>query len=236
MNMRHSDLLGRNEAAHKSHFINNPKEVTVKRMLMLLGAVVLALAILLVGESMAQEKKKAAKKMPSQEEMMKRWEESMKPGEAHKKLEAMVGTFDAEVKMWMNGPNGEPTVSKGVSENTLVLGGRYVQQNFKSEMMNQPFSGVGYTGYDNFNKKYVGFWIDNMSTGMSTMDGKLDKDGQTYVMWGKMDEPMTGEKGKKVKYVTKVIDNDKHVFEVYDVTTYGEKKPTMQITYTRKKS
>jgi len=208
----------------------------VKRVLMLSGAVVLALAILLVGESMAQEKKKAAKKMPSQEEMMKRWEESMKPGEAHKKLEAMVGTFDAEVKLWMNGPTGEPTVSKGTSENKLVLGGRYVQQDFTSEMMNQPFSGIGYTGYDNFNKKYVGFWIDNMSTGMSTMDGHLEKDGKTYLMWGKMDEPMTGEKGKKVKYVTRVIDNDKHIFEVYDVTTYGDKKPIMQITYTRKKS
>ncbi len=73
-------------------------------------------------------------------------------------------------------------------------------------MMNQPFSGIGYTGYDNFNKKYVSFWIDNMSTGMSTMDGKIDKD------------------------------NDTHVFEVYDVTAYGDKKPTMQITYTRKKS
>jgi hypothetical protein len=55
-------------------------------------------------------------------------------------------------------------------------------------------------------------------------------------MWGKMDELMTGEKGKKVKYVTKVVDNDTMVFEVYDVTTYGDKKPTMQITYTRKKS
>jgi hypothetical protein len=35
--------------------------------------------------------------------------------------------------------------------------------------------------------------------------------------------------------VTRFIDNDKHVFEIYDVSGYGEKKPTMQITYTRKK-
>jgi hypothetical protein len=26
------------------------------------------------------------------------------------------------------------------------------------------------------------------------------------------------------------------VFETYDIATYGDKKPTMQITYTRKKS
>lgn len=199
-------------------------------------AVALTLTIVVFGDSVAQEKKKAGKKMPNQEEMMKRWQKSMTPGDAHKKLEGMVGTWDAEVKMWMSGPKGEPTISKGTSVNKLVLGGRYVEQDFTSEMMNQPFSGVGYTGYDNFNKKYVGFWIDNMSTGMSTMDGHLEKDGQTYLMWGKMDEPMTGEKGKKVKYVTKVVDNDTMVFEVYDVTTYGDKKPTMRITYTRKKS
>lgn len=197
---------------------------------------VLMLATLIGGQAFAQEKKKAGKKIPSQEEMMKKWQESMTPGGAHKELEAMVGTWEAEVKAWMNGPEGEPAISKGTSQNELVLGGRYVQQTFTSEMMNQPFSGVGYTGYDNFRKKYVSFWIDNMSTAMSTMEGSFDKQKSTLTMWGKMNEPMTGEKDKKVKYVTRIIDNDKHVFEVYDVTSYGEKKPTMQITYTRKRS
>jgi hypothetical protein len=207
----------------------------MKRTLLLCCILVLALTMFVPGGAIAQDKKKPGKKMPSQEEMMKRWQEAITPGEAHKKLEAMVGMWDAEVKMWMGGVNVEPTISKGTSENKLVLGGRYVQQDFTSEMMNQPFSGVGFTGYDNFNKKYVGFWIDNMSTAMSTMDGNVDKDGKTFTLWGKMDEPMTGERGKKVKYVTTVVDNNKHVFEVYDLTLNKE-KPIMQITYTRKKS
>jgi len=183
----------------------------------------------------AQEKKKDAKAMPGQEEMMKKWEESMTPGEHHKLLEKCVGTWDSEVKMWMNGPDGDATVTRGTSVNTMALGGRYLQQDFKGETMGRPFAGTGFTGYDNFNKKYVGFWIDNMSTGMSTMEGSLSKDRKTLTMWGKMDEPMTGEKNKKVKYVTKLVDDNKQVFEVYDVQAYGEKKPTMQITYTRKK-
>jgi hypothetical protein len=137
--------------------------------------------------------------------------------------------------MWMKGPGGEPSISKGTSENKMVLGGRYLQQDFTGEMMGQPFVGTGFTGYDNFNKKYVGFWIDNMSTGMSTMDGVLDKDGKAVTMWGKMDEPATGEKGKKVKYVTRFLDKDTQVFETYDVSAYGDKKPVMEITYKRKK-
>jgi len=215
---------------------NNSKEITVKKMLMLSGVVVLALAILLVGDSVAQEKKKAAKKMPSQEEMMKRWQEAMTPGAPHKSLESLVGTWDAEVKTWMAGPTGDPMVSKAVSQVKPVLGGRYIMEEVTGDMMNQPFSGVGYTGYDNFNKKYVGFWIDNMGTGMMTLEGSLDKGGTVFTMWGKEDDVMTGEKGKKVKYVTRIVDNDTHVYEMYNVTTYGDKKPIMQITYTRKKS
>jgi hypothetical protein len=207
----------------------------MKRTITFLGVLILVLTLTVSDESFSQEKKKSAKKMPSEEEMMKRWQGTMTPGVQHKMLEECAGTWVAEIKMWMKGPSGEPMVLKGTSENKMVLGGRYLQQDVTSEMMGQPFVGTGFTGYDNFNKKYVGFWIDNMGTGMSTMDGVLDKGGKSVTMWGKMDDPMTGEKGKKVKYVTRFIDKDTQVFETYDVSAYGDKKPTMLITYKRKK-
>ena len=213
----------------------NHKEVDMKQLTGLL-IILFFLMVALAGTNVsAQTKKKSEKKMPSQEEMMKRWQEAMTPGEPHKMLEESVGTWDAEVKAWMNGPNGEPLISKGTSEQKMVLGGRYLQQDFTGDMIEQPLAGTGFTGYDNFKKKYVSFWIDNMGTGMSTMEGTMDKDGKAVTMWGKMDEPMTGEKDKKVKYVTRFVDKDTQVFEVYDVKTYGEKKPTMQITYKRRK-
>jgi hypothetical protein len=182
----------------------------------------------------AQQKKRSAKPKLTEEEMMKRWEEAMTPGDAQKKLEAFLGSWNVEAKVWMNGPRGEPNVSKGRAEYTMVLGGRFLKQEFTGEMMGQPMTGVGYTGYDNFRKKYVNFWIDNMSTAMSTMEGSMDRGGKTLTLWGKMDEPATGEKGKKVKYVLKIVDTDKHVFESYDVTSYGDKKPVMVLTYTRR--
>jgi hypothetical protein len=203
----------------------------MKQASMLLCVIAIALQVA-SSDASAQAKKKSADKMPSQEEMMKRWEAAMTPGDAHKSLEAFVGTWNVEAKVWMNGPKGEPSVSKGSAEYKMALGGRYLQQEFSGEMMGQPMNGVGYTGYDNFRKKYVSFWIDNMGTAMSTMEGKME--GNTLTMWGKMDEPSTGEKDKKVKYVTRVVDKDKHVFESYDVAAYGEKQPVMVITYTRK--
>jgi hypothetical protein len=191
-------------------------------------------AVCAFNDASAQGKKGTKAKMPSMDEMMKRWGEAMTPGAAHKNFEQFVGKWDVEAKVWMNGPKGEPSVSKGSAEYKLALGGRFLEQEFSGEMMGQPMNGVGYTGYDNFGKKYVSFWIDNMSTAMSTMEGSMDKEGKTLTMWGKMDEPATGEKGKKVKYVTRVVDKDKHVFESYDVTSYGEKQPVLVITYTRK--
>jgi hypothetical protein len=205
----------------------------MKKAFILLCVIALA-SLVAFNDVSAQEKKKSRRKMPSEEEMMKNWEEAMTPGDAQKKFEQFVGTWNVEAKVWINGPKGEPSVSKGSAEYKLALGGRYLQQEFTGEMMGQPMNGVGYTGYDNFGKKYVSFWIDNMSTAMSTMQGTMDKEGKTLTMWGKMDEPSTGEKGKKVKYVTRIVDKDKHVFESYDVTSYGEKKPVMVITYTRK--
>jgi hypothetical protein len=207
----------------------------MKRIMTLFGVLILALILVVGSESFGQDKKKSAKKMPTEEEMMKRWQESMTPGASHKMLEESVGTWDAEVKIWMKGPAGEPTISKGTSEQKMILGGRYLQQNFSGEMMGQPFTGTGLTGYDNIKKKYVGVWVDDMSTGISTMDGVLDKDGKSCTMWGTMDDAMTGQKNKKIKYVTLFIDKDTQVFETYDVSAYGDKKPTMQITYKRKK-
>lgn len=199
--------------------------------------IVLCIAVLagiVFHDAPAQEKKKSAKNAPTQEEMMKRWEAAMTPGDAHKKLEAFVGKWDVEVKDWTSGPKGEPTVSKGSAEYTMALGGRYLQQEFTGDMMGQKMNGIGYTGYDNTKKKYVSFWIDNMGTAMSTMEGSMDKEGKSLVMWGKMDDPAMGKKDEKVKYVMRVESPDKHVFEMYNVAAFGEKTPVAVLTYTRK--
>lgn len=205
----------------------------MRRMLSCVCAVALA-SLVAVALTPAQAKKAAKKKMPSQEEMMKAWEAAMTPGPEHKMLGMFVGSWDVDAKIWMNGPKGEPAESKGTAEYKMILGGRYLEQDFTGEMMGQPMSGVGYTGYDNFRKKFVGFWIDNFSTAMSTMDGTVDHKARTLTLTGKMDEPATGEKDKKVKYVVRWVDDNTHVFESYDLTAYGDKKPVMVLTYTRK--
>ncbi len=175
---------------------------------------------------------------PSQAEMdamMKKWQESMTPGAPHTVLEAMVGQWDVETRTWMNGPTAPPTVAKGSATMTMALGGRFLQQEMSGEMMGMPFQGIGYTGYDNFKKAYVGFWIDNSTTAIFTMQGKANEDNTVFTMEGTMDEPMTGEKDKPVKYITRVVNKEKHVFEIHDLAIPGGVTKVVELVYTRKK-
>ena len=164
---------------------------------------------------------------------MKAWQEAATPGKFHKMLDVNVGKWDAEMKMWM-GP-GEPVKSTGTEECRWVMGGRYLEQNFKGTAMGMPMEGKGFTGYDNFNKKYVGFWIDNFGTGMATMDGQMDPDGKTLTLNGTMDEPATGQHAKPVRYIARVLDQNTRVFEMHDLTLPEPNTKVMEITYKRKK-
>jgi hypothetical protein len=101
-------------------------------------------------------------------------------------------------------------------------------------MMGMAGRGFAIQGYDNFKKKYVAMWVDSMSTAMLTMSGNASRDGKTESMWGLMDEPMTGEVGKHVKYVTRVINDDKFIFEIHDLAIGGDKTKVVEIVYTRK--
>src|SRR6187549_847720 len=93
----------------------------------------------------------------------------------------------AKITTWMS-PGAPPQESTGTSENKWVLGGRFVQQSHEGNFMGQPFSGVGYTGYDNFKKKYVGTWMDTMGTMIMVSQGSADATGKTLSMTSTIDD------------------------------------------------
>jgi hypothetical protein len=132
------------------------------------------------------------------------------------------------------GPGAPAQEAKGTAEFTAVLGGRFVRQDFTGDMMGQPFHGVGYTGYDNFKGQFVSTWMDDMSTGVMTSAGAADKDGKSVTLTGLMDEPMTGEKNKKVKQVLKIVDDNTMTFQMYD-NAHGKEWVALEIDYTRAK-
>lgn len=193
-------------------------------------------AALLSGGLMVRAQEKSAGSGQDQtNEMMKKWKEISTPGEPHRKLDVFVGTWDVETRAFMGGPGTAPTVSKGSCTYSWAVGGRFLKQEFKSEMMGMPIEGVGYTGYDNFEKKYVGAWLDNSTTAIFTLEGAMNKEGSVLTMFGKMDEWMTGEVGKMTKYVFRILTKDKIVFEIHDPALGEPNDMAIEMTFTRKK-
>jgi hypothetical protein len=197
--------------------------VRSKTLVVAISILALALPVLAQDAQMSAQQKAAMEAM----------EKAGTPGAPHKMLDPMVGTFDTVVTFYP-APGAQPMSSKGVSVNRWILGGRYMEQVFKGTAMGQPFEGIGYTGYDNINKRYFGTWMDSMSTGLMTTTGATADNGKSWTYKGTMDDPVTG-KPMPVEEKVMVVSRDKHAFEMWNPGPDGKMYRSMEITYTRKK-
>jgi hypothetical protein len=198
------------------------------------------LLMLLVAVSAAQAQSAETKKVtapPAISEQDKAAMEALMkaatPGAPHKKLEPFVGTWDTKVKIWMK-PDGPPMESTGASENRWILGNRFIEMRYEGKFMEQPFSGVGYTGYDNIKKKYIGSWMESTRTSIMTSAGDADATGQVLTFHATMDDPTTGKSMTVMEKFT-ITDNDHHTMEMWGPAPDGKMYKMMEITYTRKK-
>lgn len=183
---------------------------------------------------LADDAKKAADKPPMDEKAaMEMMQKLATPGAGHKKLDVLVGTWTAKTTMWMD-PSKPPTTSEGTSEQKWVLGGRYLEQRFEGQMMGGPLSGIGYTGYDNYKKKYVSTWMDTAGTVIMSTTGSFDKSGKVLTSTGKFDDFTTG-KVSTLREKTTLISNDEMHWEMWGPGPDGKDYKMMEITYTRKK-
>ncbi|HVF88705.1 MAG TPA: DUF1579 domain-containing protein [Blastocatellia bacterium] len=184
----------------------------------------------------AQEKSKGDEKAPAMsQEMMKRWMDAATPGEGHKLLDQFVGKWEVSTRMWIEGPGKPPAETKATVEGKWIMDGRYVQEDSTSQVMGMPHKSIGITGYDNIKKKYVMSYIDNMGTSIYTAEGTLDESGKVMTLFGKFDEPMTGERDKIIKFVTRLVGPDKHIFEIYDLVGTPDEFKSLEMTYARKR-
>lgn len=176
---------------------------------------------------------------PSADEM-KQMMEMAKLNDNHKLLVSTAGTWSYTVKMWMD-PKGKPTESTGTAVRKSVMDGRYVSGDYSGKfkmpgadgkMMEMNFMGMSMDGYDNVKKKFVSGWVDNMGTGIMTMDGTYDAATKTFTYTGEY-EMMPGMK-EKVRQLIKMADKDHMTMEYYEDRGQGEAK-TMEINYTKKK-
>jgi hypothetical protein len=196
----------------------------------ILFATLLCAAGLFAGQAgRADDKKKDA---PDEKAMMEAMMKAGTPGDAHKKLDSTVGSWDIVVKMWMD-PSKPAEETKATAERKWILGGRYVKEEVAGEFGGMKFEGAGVTGYDNLKKKYTGAWIDNMSTGLIVSEGSYDAKKNTFTFTSELPDFLTG-KTVKGKDVLTIVDKDKLELNAYREMG-GKEVKSMQIIYTRKK-
>jgi hypothetical protein len=131
-------------------------------------------------------------------------------------------------------PGAPPSEADATSENKMALGGRFLEQRFQSSFMGQPFSGIGYVGFDNVKKKYVSTWMDTMGTMIMAMEGAADPAGKVITAAGRMPDAFT-KKVTSFKSVTTLVDPDHHVYEMWATEPDGTVYKNLEIHYTRKK-
>ena len=184
--------------------------------------------VVFASRGIAEDKKPHTQMDP--QAMMEAYARLAAPGEPHKLFSSSAGRWTTKTKSWME-PGKPPMESTGSADMKMLLGGRFLQQEFTGEMMGQPYSGIGTTAYDNLRKTYVSMWIDTMSTGIFVMEGTASDDGKTITLAGQHDEPGGGHMTHRA--VWKIVDNNTQTFDMYGTETGGQEMKVMEIIYTR---
>jgi len=179
---------------------------------------------------MAQEAKPEVPAMtPEQEAFTK----AGAPGPYHKLLDPLVGRWKAEVRIWEK-PGTEPMITSGTSTHTWIFGGRYLKMEFTAQYLGQSFIGLGFMGFDNVGRRYVSFWLDNMSTWIMYSIGTVSQDGKTFILSGSYKDPVSGNL-RHQRDETKVEGPDRIVSRSYEILSGAKEFLSEETVYTRAK-
>jgi len=193
-----------------------------------IGVACALLAVGVVGRVYSQDNKPEM----DQEKMMELWAKANAPGEFHAHLGAMIGhwNFKSKFRPAAEAPWSEST---GTSEIRWTMGERFIIESVRGEMNGAPWEGMGITGYDNTKQKYTSLWLDSMSTGIMTSLGTVDDSHKVFTFTGTYDDPITGQKDKPSKTILRIINENKHVTEMYERDEKGEWYMNLEVVYTR---
>jgi hypothetical protein len=163
---------------------------------------------------------------------MEQWMALGRPGESHKKLEVLAGTFATKATFWME-PGKAPVETTGLSVNAWTLGNRFIEQKFYGTCpMGMAFEGIGYTGFDNATGKFVGTWMDSMTTGIMNSVGECCSSGKTITFRSEQVGP--GGMTIKVRDMIEFVSADSYKFTMWQAMGDAPEAKIMEIVYTRR--
>ncbi len=168
---------------------------------------------------------------PDSEALVDTWVRYAMPGEPHKLLERMAGSWNMTIKYRMNA-DAPAVESKGTCERRWILGKRFVLEEFDGGNLALPFRGLAIYGYDAFERKYTSVWVDTMSTAITTNLGTCQEGCKLITFSGRHGDPWTGSK-RPSRGVTRFVSDEQHVLELYEPDLDGREFKILEIVYTR---
>jgi hypothetical protein len=185
------------------------------------GSLVLALAVVPVGPSPAQEKK------PDPREFA----ELGAPGSEHEKLRALFGT---ETWFVTAVPEGGSAGQRGTAVYKSILGGRFVTEEVKLPFGGITFEWFGIYGYDKRKKKYTAVWVDNFDTTTESGEGEVDARGKAITFKGEHLDPRTG---KLAAFKWRIARDNVATLSItmYEVDATGKEKIVLVVRGTKAK-
>jgi hypothetical protein len=178
---------------------------------------------------MAKEKKPEGKM--DMQAMMDVYQRLAIPGAPHKQLAKLAGAWATKTRAWME-PDQPPMEGTGACEQKMLLGGRYLQQEYTGEMMGVrlPASTLSDT---TTMPRYVSAWIDSMSSGIYYFEGAASADGKTITQENTYDDPVRGP--TVWRSVTRIVDDNTLEYEMYLTSKGSKEEKMMEMTVTRKR-
>lgn len=156
-----------------------------------------------------------------------------KPTPEHLGLRQEEGMWDAAVTTFMPGADGkvEEMESRGMEMNRMMPGGLWLISTFRGDFGGMPFHGHGVTGYDTQKKKFVGTWVDSISTSLMVLEGTYEEATKTATLIGDTLDPQGKPTQMKIVEVDK--DEDHRVSTMF-MKAGDEWQKSMEIRYTRR--
>lgn len=158
-------------------------------------------------------------------------QESPKPTAEHKQLAQLEGEWEGQITCHYLPKEAKD--GKGVLKVKMDLNGLFQFSHVNGQLGGQSFEGRGATGYDTFQKKFTGAWVDTMSTAMYHTTGAFDASGKVFTEHMEGPDPKGGK--MKMRLVTTLRDQDHMHWAMHGPGTDGREILMMEISYTRKK-
>ena len=136
----------------------------------------------------------------------------------HETLTTVTGDWDSEVTFYYD-PGAEPMVKRGTYHAKLDLEGYFLHREFRvnlddaGDFKSLAFHGYGLTGFDPFQRKYLGVWADSGSPALYWTEAAFDASGIVYTETSHGPDPVG--KPLNLRMVTTTHGPDRMSFKIF---------------------